>query len=73
MGISRASYPRQPVPHMPELEEHRGKWVAVKDGEVVAVANSSKDLAYELKRRGIRRAISQYVPEPSPNLRVGLG
>lgn len=61
------------VPHMPELDEHQGKWVAVKDGAVVAVADSSTALAYDLRTRGIKRAVAQYVSRPSEGVRVGLG
>lgn len=73
MGISRSRPPMRPVPHLPELDEFRGKWVAVKNGEVIAVASSSKDLAYELRWRNIQGAVAQYVAEPEEGLRVGLG
>lgn len=73
MPAGRKLPPMEPLRHLPELDEHMGQWVAVRGGRVIAVASSSKDLAYELHRRGIRDAVSQYVPKPSDGIRVGLG
>lgn len=73
MSIARKHPKVEPIPHDAGLSAHMGKWVAVKNGHVVAVAATSSALAQELRSRGIRRAVSQLVTEPSEGLRVGLG
>ena len=73
MAVARNHPEMEPIPRDANLSSHVGKWVAVKDGRVVAVAATSTALAYELRNRGITRAVSQFVTEPSEGLRVGLG
>lgn len=63
----------EPVPYPSGLEEFAGKWVALVDGEVVAAADTSRDLVYDMRKRGIRGATVQYVPLPSRGVKVGLG
>lgn len=73
MSIARKHPKLQPIPHDATLSAHVGKWVAVKEGHVVAVAATSSAMAEDLRSRGIKRAVSQLVTEPSDGLRVGLG
>lgn len=73
MSIARKHPEMEPLPYDASLSAHVGKWVAVKEGRIVAVAATSSALAYELRNRGIGRAVSQFVTEPSEGLRVGLG
>jgi hypothetical protein len=57
------------------LDEFVGKWVAVKDGRVVACANNARELVpmlHELGERG-RGAVAQYVPYPSEAVMIGVG
>lgn len=76
MGLARTSggFPR-PVPRLRELDDFVGKWVAVKDGKVVAAAESSRALVYEVHKLGSRAegAVVQYVPPPSDSAMVGVG
>jgi hypothetical protein len=59
----------------PDLDRFEGCWVAVKDGKVLAAADTSRALAYEVRKladRG-RGAIAQYVPPEATSLTVGAG
>lgn len=64
-----------PVPRLRELDEFIGKWVAVKDGHVVAAAESSKALVYEVHKLGAngKGAVVQFVPPASRSSMVGVG
>lgn len=73
MPIARSHPPVEPERHLDALDEFEGKWVAVKDGRVVAAADTSSDLAYRLHDRDIRGAVSRYVPRSSDSERVGIG
>lgn len=52
-----------------------GKWVAVKDGEVVACANNARELVPQLHELGAKAhgAVAQYVPYPSDAIMIGVG
>jgi hypothetical protein len=43
-----------PVPHMEELDRWVSHWVTVNDGKVIAASESSRDLAYQLRKLGSR-------------------
>lgn len=75
MGMQGRHRRVEPVRQPPELHEFRGKWVAVKDGRVVAAANSSLELVSEVRRQGplMKGAVAQYVPEPSDTIIIGVG
>lgn len=64
-----------PAPRLRELDEFIGRWVAVKDGHVVAAAESSKALVYEVHKLGTKGkgAVVQFVPPPSRSSMVGVG
>lgn len=55
--------------------EFAGKWVAVKDGVVIACANNARDLAPQLHEMGDRGrgAVAQYVPQHSDAIMIGVG
>lgn len=73
MGMQGRHRRLEPVRQPPELHEFRGKWVAVKDGRVVAAANSSLELVSEVRRQLLKGAVAQYVPEPSDTITIGVG
>lgn len=62
-----------PVPYPPELQGLEGKWVAVKDGRVVAAETTSRNLVAKMKHEHIVGATVQYVPMPEEGYKVGLG
>lgn len=73
MPVARSHDPVEPEQHLDELDRYPGLWVAVRDGHVVAAAETSSALVADLHRRAIRGAISRYVPRPSDSERVGVG
>jgi hypothetical protein len=50
----------------PDLEQYRGQWVAIKDGQVVASAKKADDLVRLLRQRNVEGAALHRVAE-SPN------
>lgn len=75
MGIARSNPAVEPIPRPEELDDFVGKWVAIKDGHVVAVAESSRALVYEVHKLGDRGrgAVVQFVAPPSSSFMVGAG
>lgn len=68
--IPRRARPRRlPV----AVREMPGKWVAVKDGEVVAARETPDQLLSELRRRGVRGARILRAPGEGDVELVGLG
>jgi len=55
----------------PDLESYRGRWVAIKDGKVIASAESAVDLVRELNERKVRGAALHRVSE-HPNAALVL-
>ena len=64
-----------PEPRPAELEQFVGRWVAVKDGKVVAAAFNARDLVPQIHALGEdgRGAVAQFVPEPSDSVMIGVG
>lgn len=50
----------------PGLEKHRGNWVAIKDGQVVAVGKNAVEVVRQLQERKISGAALHRVAE-NPN------
>ena len=75
MGAARQSDPLPPVRHLSALDGHEGMWVAVKGGEVVASAPTSRELVVRLTGLGsaAKGAVAQYVPKPTESFMVGVG
>ena len=73
MGSRRE--PMEPERRLPELDRWQGLWVAVKDGEVIAAASTSRELVPELHKLGERGrgAVAQYVPRPTDKIIIGVG
>jgi hypothetical protein len=76
MGIARR--PEQhirPVPRVEGLDRYENFWVAVRGGEVVAAAETSRELAYQLRKMGSRAegAVMQFVRPASDAFIVGIG
>lgn len=71
----RASGVVDPVRRPRELDGFVGRWVAVKNGKVVASADTSRALVYEVRKLGSRGAgaIAQFVPPPDSAFMVGVG
>lgn len=64
-----------PVPYLEEKDRFVGMWVAVKDGHVVAVAETSRGLVYELRKMGPKGAgaVAEFVRPASESYIVGAG
>jgi hypothetical protein len=76
MGIARAGGGRvESVRRPADLDNFVGKWVAVKDGRVIAAAETSRALVYEVHKLGAKGkgAVVQFVLPPSKSLMVGVG
>ncbi len=58
-----------------ELHEFVGKWVAVKNGAVIAVADTSRALVHGLHKLGSngRGAVAQFVALDTGAAMVGVG
>ena len=67
--------PIEPIRRLEDLDEYFGNWVAIRGAQVVAFADTSRALAYELHKLGTRGqgAVMRYVAEPSHSVVVGLG
>jgi predicted amidohydrolase YtcJ len=55
----------------PDLEKHRGQWVAIKDGQIVAFGQSAVDVVRHLRERKIVGAALHRVAE-TPNAALVL-
>ena len=42
--------------------EHVGKWIGLRDGEIVAISDTHEDLYRELKRKGVDGVYVFYSP-----------
>lgn len=65
----------EPERRLPDLDRWEGLWIAVKDGQVIAAAPTSRELVPELHKLGERGrgAVAQYVPRPSDKIIIGVG
>lgn len=73
--LGRRRKPMEPERRLPGLEKWAGLWVAVKDGEVIAAAPTSRELVPMLVKMGSagRGAVAQYVPHRSDIIQIGVG
>lgn len=64
-----------PEPRPTELEEFVGRWVAVKNGKVVAAAFNARELVPQIHALGEAGsgAVAQFVPLPSDSIMIGVG
>ena len=65
-----------PVPRPQNLDGYEGMWVAVANGEVIAVGETSDELALRLQAADIRKsreAVVEYVRPGSDAYIVGVG
>lgn len=76
MGIARRpSEQIKPLPRLPELDEWKSQWVAVKNDRVIAAATTSSELASRLLEMGDdgRGAVVQFVHPDAEAYIVGAG
>lgn len=75
MGVARSGGRVEPERRLSDLDEFEGQWVAVKDGQVVAVAATSRALVYEVHKLGEsgKGAVAQYVAPPTAAFMIGVG
>jgi hypothetical protein len=77
MGIARRPPKSRLAPqHGPDiLSQYRGQWVALVGDQVVAHAESSKQLASQLKALGTegQEAVMQFVRPPVAGYVIGVG
>lgn len=76
MGVGRSQKGfKHPVRRPKELDAYEGLWVAMKDGKVVAKARTSRELVYEVHKKGpeAEGAVAQFVSKPSKAAMVGVG
>ena len=76
MGLGRSRGGCGQYLRLEDLDKFVGRWVAVKDGRVIADANSSQGLVIELRKldEPLRKgAVAQFVPKPSKSFMVGVG
>lgn len=64
-----------PVRRPTELDGYVGQWVAVKEGRVIASADTSRELVTKVKALGAQGvdAVAEYVAPPSHSWMVGAG
>lgn len=73
--VSR-SHPRvDAAPYLEDKKRFENHWVAVKDGEIVAAAETSRDLVVEMRRLGSRAAgaTAEFVRPAADGYIVGVG
>jgi Family of unknown function (DUF5678) len=64
----------RPLVHLTELDRYEGRWVAVREGHVVADADSSASLARALREAGeLRGTVMQFVQPEAQAFIVGVG
>lgn len=66
---------RTPDSPLPEGEQYRNKWVAVRDGHVIASATSHEELVRKVRSRGIDAGtfVARHVEVPPTRIVVGVG
>ena len=66
---------KNPSPNIEWLKEHRnevaGKYVALKDGKLVAQGRTLREVDQEAKHLGASKALLTYVPRGDEELRAG--
>lgn len=57
------------------LDSWAGLWVAVKDGEVIAAAQTSRELVPRVREKGEagHGAVARFVPQASRDIVIGVG
>lgn len=65
----------EPERRLPALDGWEGKWVAVKDGQIIAAAHNARDLVPELRKLGKagEGAVAQYVIPQTDTIMIGVG
>lgn len=59
VGIARTADPLEPIRRPAEFSDYYGKWIAEKDGRVVAFADTSRQLVYEVPTSWASGAVVQ--------------
>jgi hypothetical protein len=64
------------VPRLAGLDDWANHWVAIKNGNIIAVSETSHDLAYKLRTMGPRAAgaVTEFVrPGSDDTYAIGVG
>ena len=74
-GMHRSPKAVQPAPRPDGLDGREGLWVAIKDGHVIAGANSSGELVRRVIEMGpvAEGAVAQFVPPREDAIVIGVG
>ena len=76
MALARKpTHPMQPEPRPENLDIYENCWVALKNGEIVAAAPTSQELACEIRRLGSKASgcTMQFVRPSADAYIVGVG
>ena len=65
----------EPERRPPGIDHWAGLWVAIKDGEVIAASENSRDLVAMVRSKGpaAEGAVAQYVPRHTDDIVIGVG
>jgi Family of unknown function (DUF5678) len=65
----------EPERRLAGIDHWAGLWVAIKDGEVIAASENSRDLVAMVRSKGAAGdgAVAQYVPRRSDEIMIGVG
>jgi Family of unknown function (DUF5678) len=57
------------------IDRWAGMWVAIKNGEVIAASDNSRDLVARVRSQGpaAEGAVAQYVPHRTDDIMIGVG
>lgn len=56
-----------------DLAPYEGKWVAVYEGRIIAVGDTSGDLGAQVRSAGLAgEAVAMYVPRPTDEIAIGV-
>jgi hypothetical protein len=65
----------EPVRRPAGIDRWAGLWVAIKDGEVIAASENSRDLVAMVRSKGpaAAGAVAQFVPRHTDDIVIGVG
>ena len=74
-SMSKSTRKVEPVRQIDGIEHWAGCWIAVKDGEVIEAAHTSRELVRMVLEKGEagRGAVAQFVPPHTDDIVIGVG